>query len=292
MTPRIIKRALTLGVLGVFALIGIFGTVYIVPEGHVAVVKYTGKADRMESPGLQLKLPILEDTEVFEVRERKNVEEMTAATANQLPAVTTVSTNWTVNKDAALDLFVQYGGLEQFETRVLDPRLRSATKAAIARFRADEIIRERLKVVAEIQKEVKSVTELLPINISNVQLENVTLPKVYMDSILAKERAREDAEREKHTLVQQKLQAQQKVQTAQAERDANIARGQGNAKRTLLEATAEAKAIKLINAELARSPTYVDLVRAKAWDGVMPQTMLSEGGNVLFGVNNTPASQK
>ena len=45
-----------------------------------------------------------------------------------------MSINWTVEKASAMDLFIKYGGLEQFENRILDPKLRSAAKAALAQF--------------------------------------------------------------------------------------------------------------------------------------------------------------
>ncbi len=280
------------GVLGLFAVITAFNTFYIVPEGHVKVVKHLGKAVHQVGPGFQVKIPYLQTTERIEVRERKNVEKMAAATRNQLPAVATVSINWTVNKEAAIDLYIQYGGLAQFEERVLDPRMRSAAKAAIAHYRADEIIRDRQKVVAEIQAEIVSVTEDLPITITMTQLENITLPDTYMNAILAKEKAREDAAREQHNLNKQKLVAQQEVQSAEANRDANKATADGNAYRTLKEATAEAKAIKLVNAELAKSANYVDLVRAKAWNGVLPSTLLGAGsGNILFSLGKAAGAQ-
>ena len=198
---RKIKRLAGWGIGALVAVILGFGTVYVVPEGHVAVVKFTGKADRQEAPGMRVKIPIIEDVEIFEVRERKNAEQMAAATANQLPATAVVSINWTVNEEAAIDLFIRYGGLPQFEERVLDPRLRSAAKAAISRFAADQIIRDRLTVVAEIQKEIVEATAGLPITISTTQLEDVDLPPAYLDAILAKEKAREDAEREVEVLA-------------------------------------------------------------------------------------------
>lgn len=122
---RKIKRRIGYGVGAFAALLVAFMTFYIVPEGHVAVVKFTGKADHQVDPGFHAKIPFLETTEQFEVRERKNVEKMAAATENQLPATAIVSMNWTVNKTAAMEMFIQYGGIEQFEERVLDPRLRS-----------------------------------------------------------------------------------------------------------------------------------------------------------------------
>lgn len=280
--------------IGVFLLIiGAFMTFYIVPEGHVAVVKFTGKADRVVQPGFHSKWPFLETTETFEIRERKNAEEMAAATANQLPATAIISMNWTVNRDAAMDLFIKYGGLAQFEERVLDPRMRSASKAAISRYRADQIIRERQRVVAEIHHEIALVTETLPIAISNVQLENISLPQQYLDSILAKEKAREDAEREKHTLAQQKLRAQQEVQTAEAERDARKAKADGQAyeKRTLAEAEAysvrvvyegRAEGIQALKAQITDG--YIDYLKAQTWNGQLPQTMMGGDVSALLGL--------
>lgn len=290
MKPSTIKRSVVFGVLALVALIVGLNTVYIVPEGHVAVVKHTGEAVRQEEPGLRFKTPFLEFTEEFEVRERITSRTLAAATGNQLPAQAIVSINWTVNRSAAIDLFKQYGGIEQFESRVLNRRMESAAKAAIAHFRADQIIRDRQTVVADIFKEIQSVTEGLPINITTAQLEDITLPDTYMKSILAKEQAREDAEREKHTLVQQKLQAEREVQSAEAEKRSQMERADGNAYRTLTEARAEAEAIELVNEQLAKSPVYVDLVKAKAWNGVLPTTVLGGDADVLFGMRGGATS--
>ncbi len=305
---RIVKWSV-LGTVAFVGLLTVWSGLYTVPEGHITVVKKFSEAVRQENPGLQFKIPFIETTETFEVRERKNVEEMSVATANQLPATAVVSINWTVNKEAALNLYVRYGGLAQFESRVLDPRLRSAAKAAISRFQADQLIRERLKVVAEIQKEIRVAMEGLPITVNTTQLEDITLPETYMQSILAKEKAREDAEREKHTLVQQKLVAQQLVQSAEAERDAVKARADGAAYQITVEATAlaektrlqaaaesfrvlteytgRAEGVLLLDATL--TPLYNDYIRAQKWNGVLPRMMLGSDANILL---NVPSSGK
>ena len=137
-------------------------------------------------------------------------------------------------------------------------------------------------MVSEITKELLQITSSLPITLTQTQLENIVLPDSYMQAVLAKEQAREGAEREKHNLARQKLEAQQKVNTAESERDARIAEADGIAYKIEKEAEAEARAIKLINEQLAESPHYVDLVRAKAWNGVLPQTLLGDSGNVLY----------
>lgn len=313
---RIVKWS----VLGTVAFVGLltaWSGLYTVPEGHITVVKKFSEAVRQENPGLQFKIPFIETTETFEVRERKNVEEMSVATANQLPATAVVSINWTVNKEAALNLYVRYGGLAQFEDRVLDPRMRSAAKAAISRFRADQLIRERQLVVAEIQKEILTVMAGLPITVNTTQLEDIELPEIYMQSILAKEKAREDAEREKHNLTKQKLEAQQLVQSAEAERDAVRAHADGqaykieitaladakqvriaaaaNAERITVEADAEAyrinieytgrsTGVKRLAAEL--TPEYVQYLLAQQWDGVRSRTVLGASPEILMQIGD------
>ena len=108
-----VKKIIGGGVLA-FAALTLFLAAYTVPEGHVVIVKKFNKAVRMEDPGLRFKLPFVETATEMEVRVRKNVEKMAAATADQLPATASVSLNWTVNKTAAMDLYIKYGGLGQF----------------------------------------------------------------------------------------------------------------------------------------------------------------------------------
>ena len=44
--------------------------------------------------------------------------------------------------------------------------------------------------------------------------------------------------------------------------------------RVTTEARAEAEAIRLVNEQLERSPRYIELARAKRWNGVLPTTMV------------------
>ena len=97
-----------------------------------------------------------------------------------------------------------------------------------------------------------------------------------------KERAREDAEREKHTLEQQRLVALQAVNSVEANATAKRLEADAEAYRVLTEATAEADAIRLVTEQLGKSPEYVELVRAKRWDGVLPRTVLGEGVGALL----------
>ena len=264
-------------VAGVIVLVLAFFSVYTVEEGHVGIVKRFSKAVAQVDPGVHVKVPFVDTVESIEVRQRKNTETLAAATENQLPVTADVSINWTVHRPSAMNLFIQYGGLEQFESRILDPKLRSAAKAAISKFAADQLIRNRQTAVNAIMEGMSAALEEFPVTVNSPQIENLALPPTYLEAVQEKERARENAEREKHKLEQQRLVALQAVNSAEANAKAKRLEADAEAYRVVTEATAEAEAIRLVTEQLGRSPQYVDLVRAKRWTGVLPQTVLGDG---------------
>jgi len=278
--------------LGAVFILGM-GSFEVVSEGHVGIKKMFGRADAQLDPGLNFKFPLIQSIEEVEVRQRRNVEELAGATSEQLPIRATVSINWTANKDSALDLYVKFGGIPQFEERILDPKLRSVSKAAIAKFTAEDLIKNRNLAVNEIQAMMVEALSDFPIVIDSPQIENIDLPPRYLEAVEAKMTAYEAAKRAEFELTKQKTEAQKAVNTAEAERDAEKARADGLAYKRLKEAEAEAKAIEAIGkaeaeairqmAEAIRNnPHVADYMRAKSWDGKMPTTMMSGGENVMW----------
>lgn len=288
------------GVVGVVALVilyTIISGIYTIEEGHVGIVKRWGKAVNAVDPGLNFKMPYMETVEELEIRQRKNEEELSASTSETMPITAKVSINWSVIKEQALEMYVGYGGLSQFETRILDPRLRSATKEAIAKHPADMIIQQREVIIGDIQTSLGKTMEGFPVELGSVQLEDLELPANYLQAIEEKQREKELAKAEEHRLTKQQHTAQQAVNTANAERDAQKARADGMAYEinTLAEAdataiklrgTAEAEAIQKKADAIANNQTLVEYTRALNWDGKMPTTMMGEGTNVLWGMGN------
>lgn len=286
-----------MGILGIVALCAVYSSFYTVPEGHVGIVKRFGEAMGQESPGLQFKVPFIDDVEEIEVRTRKNEESMASATAEQMPVQVKVSVNWTVEKSAALDLFKQYGGLGQFESRILDPRFRSATKDALPKYTAEQMVQNRGQVIALIEENLKTEMVGFPVTVDNIQIENLALPPKYLQSIEAKQTAKNLAAAENHKLAQQALQAQQAVNTANAKRDSTKALADGQAYATLEQAKAEAESIALkgkaeataIKAKaqvLKNNPLIVQLTHEQQWDGKLPEMVMGDAGNILLGLKD------
>ena len=160
----------------------------------------------------------------------------------------------------------------------------------MSRFPANKLIQERQTVVAEIMETMTAELADFPITVNSPQLENIELPQRYVEAVEAKETAREDAEREKHVLEQQRLQALRAVNSAEADAAARKlaadaeayqvrVRAEAEAFKVSTEAKAEAEAIEMITTQLVKSPDYIRLVTAKGWNGELPATML--GSNTM-----------
>lgn len=291
-TTQITKHFIKISAAVVTALI-LWQVPYTIDEGHVGIVKRFGEATTQVNPGLHTKIPFADTVEELEIRTRKNSENLKASTFEQMPVQAEVSVNWTVIRAEAFELYKGYGGLDQFENRILDPRLRSATKDALARFKAEQIIQNRGQVIQRIEETLLAAMSEFPVKLDSVQIENLVLPQKYLQSIETKQTEKNLAAAEKHRLERQKLEAQREVNTAEAKRDAEKARADGSAYAIEIEAKAEAEAILvkgLAEAEammkkaaaIKSNKTLVEYVKAQQWDGKLPTTVMGSGQDILW----------
>lgn len=282
------------GVIGVvLSVIAVSMVFYTIDEGHVGIVKRFGEATAQVNPGLHFKLPFADTVQELEIRTRKNAEALKASTFEQMPVQAEVSVNWTVVRSEAFELYKNYGGLNQFENRILDPRLRSAAKDALARFKAEQIVQNRSQVIQKIEETLLDTMQEFPVKLDSVQIENLVLPHKYLQSIETKQTEKNLAAAEMHRLERQKLEAQREVNTAEAKRDAERARADGSAYAITTEAKAEAEAIRmkgLAEADAIKKKSeaiktnqvLVEYMRAQQWDGKLPTTVMGGDQAVLW----------
>ncbi|WP_286270624.1 SPFH domain-containing protein [Thalassotalea hakodatensis] len=291
-SPQVTKHLIKVAI-AIVVILGAWMTFYTIDEGHVGIVKRFGEATTQVNPGLHTKVPLADTIEELEIRTRKNAESLKASTYEQMPVTAEVSVNWTVIRSEAFELYKNYGGLDQFENRILDPRLRSATKDALARFKAEQIVQNRGQVIQKIEETLLSEMTEFPVKLDSVQIENLVLPPKYLQSIETKQTEKNLAAAEEHRLERQKLEAQREVNTAEAKRDAEKARADGSAYAITTEAKAEAEAIKLkglAEAEAIKkkaeaiktSKVLVEYVKAQQWDGKLPTTVMGSDQGILW----------
>ncbi len=270
------KLNIPLKTIGSIVIVGIIlaSSVYTVNEGHIGIVKRFSEAKEQVNPGLHFKVPFIDSVEEIEVRTRKNEERMASSTKEQMPVTISVSVNWTVDKTAALELFRQYGGLSQFESRILDPRFRSATKDVIPRFDAEKLIQDRATAIQAIEANLIEEMKEFPVTVDNIQIENIQLPAKYLTSIETKQTEKNLAAAEEHKLARQNLEAQRDVNTAKAKADGIRAVAIAEAEAIRIKGLAEAEAITAKAKALGNNPLIVKLTEAQNWDGKLPATML------------------
>ena len=283
----------SIGIAAVAVLSAGFMSTYTVDEGYVGIVKRWGKAVNQVDPGLHFKVPVMDVVVNIDTRTRKNVETMAVSTSEQMPAEAILSVNWTANKASILDLYKKYGSLEQFENKILDPKFRSSAKGGIAKFTAEQNINNRSIVTMKVRSNLQEVISKYPITINGLQYENIKLPANYVKSISLKQTAKNERDAEKFKLEKQGLVAQQRVNIANAERDAAKATADGeaykiateakaNADRITMIGEAEAKAIKLKTTALKGNKVLVEYTRALRWNGNYPHTMMGSTPNLLM----------
>ena len=289
-----IKKIIGFGALGVVAFIGLGilgGSWYTIEQGERGVVKRFGEVTSTATPGLNFKVPFIDNIEKIEVRTRKAVvENEPTSTVDQLPSQADISVNWTVDSGAVAQLYTQYGSIDTFEQRVLYPRIRSAVKVAVAKYTAEEVNRNRNLIVGAMTETLRNGLETQPLTIDSVQLEDITFPRKYVEAIEAKQTELQRAKEEEHRLARQKLQAQQAVNTAEAEAEAKRVAADAEAYRVEVQAKADAERIRLAgeaNASavkaradaLKANPILVELTKAENWNGQLPVTNFGDSGS-------------
>lgn len=271
--------------IGLFIAILLFSSVYTVEEGHQGIVKRFSEAKSQVGPGLHFKVPFIDSVEEMEIRTRKNVEELAGATAEQMPITAVVSVNWTVDKTEALNLFKLYGGLTQFENRILDPRLRSASKVALSKYTAEQLVKERNVAIGDIQTRLTAAMEGFAVSLDSIQIENIGLPAAYLKSIETKQTAKNLADAEKFNLEKQALEAQRDVNVQKATAEGIKAVSIEKAAAIEREGKAEAAAIQAKAKALRDNPLIVQLTHEQQWDGRLPTMMLSNQPALLMSMD-------
>lgn len=273
-------------VISLSAILGLYSSIYTVNEGHIGIVKRFSEAKEQVNPGLHFKLPFVDSVEEIEVRTRKNEEKMASSTKEQMPVTVSVSVNWTVDKTAALELFRQYGGLNQFENRILDPRFRSATKDVIPQFDAEKLIQDRATAIQAIEANLIEEMKDFPVTVDNIQIENIKLPSKYLTSIETKQTEKNLAAAEEHKLARQNLEAQRDVNTAKAKADGIKLVAIAEAEAIKIKGLAEAEAITAKAKALGNNPLIVKLTEAQNWDGKLPTTILGGDNMPILDMRN------
>jgi regulator of protease activity HflC (stomatin/prohibitin superfamily) len=266
--------------------------VYRIDAGHVGIVKRFGNVIDVVDPGLHYKLPYADTVEEMEVRERAFSIDLDAASQDPLELPIKVTVNWLVKRAQVKDLYVQFGSLDQFEKRIILPRLNDAVKGVTSRYVVNDLLRKRVEYR---DLSMKVFEERMPedVQITGFSIVNIGFPPEYTKAIRDKQVAREQAETEKFVLDRQRLTSTQVTQSAEAQRDADKARADGRAYEIKVQGEAQAEAIRVMGVALAQNPLVVEYKKVERWGGAFPTTFMGgdAGATTLWSLPGQSAGQ-
>jgi len=274
---KMMRTGFTIGGAVVAGLIGLTvlgGSWYTVDQGERGVILRNGAITGTADPGLGFKLPIVDTVVDIDIRTRANLyENVMAYSRDQQTAGLNVSVNYRVPADQVLNVYENYGSVENLRSRVLDRKVFDQTKNVFGQFNAVTAIQERARLVADVQMAIQNAVQG-PIIIESVQIENIDFSDAYENSIEQRMLAEVEVQKIQQNAEREKVQAEIKVIQAQADADARVAQATAEAKAITLTGNAEAEAINARGRALRDNPSLIELVSAERWNGVLPTTMV------------------
>ena len=268
-------------VAGLVGLTVLGGSWYTVDQGERGVILRNGAITGTAEPGLGFKMPIVDTVVDIDIRTRANLyENVMAYSRDQQTAGLNVSVNYRVPSDQVLNVYENYGTVENLRSRILDRKVYDETKNVFGQFNAVTAIQERARLVAEVQMAIQNAVQG-PIIIESVQIENIDFSDAYENSIEQRMLAEVEVQKVRQNAEREKVQAEIAVIKAQAEADARVAQAKAQAEATRLAGDAEADAINAKGRALRDNPALIELVQAERWNGVLPTTMVP-GATVPF----------
>lgn len=249
-TPKLVLSFL--GVL-IVAFIIIDGLVSV-PAGHVAVIYDRGRGvlENEMPEGLHLKIPFWQVATIMDTRLQAYT--MSVATyEGQLVGDDSIEALTKDGQKVDVDLTIQYriqaqnasdivkniGSITDLNEKVIRPEVRSVVREVITGYESKQLfsLESRQKSSLEMQNLLKEQYKENNVILDSLLLRNVRFSQVYLNAI------------------EEKQVAEQKIQKAEFEKQ----EAEKRAERTIIEATAEAEAIRLRGEALSQNPEVIQL---------------------------------
>jgi regulator of protease activity HflC (stomatin/prohibitin superfamily) len=249
---RTTKRIIVWGIVILIVLPILLGTFTVISAGARGIILRLGAVNRVLDPGIHFKVPLMESVVKLTVQTQKEQVETDAASQDLQTVKATVAVNYNVDPQKVADLWRTLG--EDYKSRVIDPAIQEAVKAATAKYTAEQLITERPQVKEDIRLSLATILDPKDIIVSDVSITNFDFSPSFNQAIEAKVTAEQQALQAKNKLDQVKYEAEQIVTKAKAD--------------------AEAIQIQAEAIQQQGGANYVQLQAVMKWDGHLPTQMI------------------
>ncbi|MDB5000938.1 MAG: protease [Mucilaginibacter sp.] len=291
--------SLLLFVLGFFVLIVIFSSFVTVKQGTIAVITVFGKYRRILTPGLNFKIPLIENIYSKISIQNRSVElEFQAVTFDQANVYFKAMLLYSVldqSEEAIKNVafkFVDERNLMQALIRTVEGSIR----AFVATKRQSEVLILRRDIVEHVKEQLDTILEGWGYHLQDLQLNDITFDDVIMKSmsqVVASNNLKAAAENEGQALLITKTKAAEadgnaiKI-SAEAERQAAQLRGQGIA----LFREEVAKGMTMAAKEMQGAKMDTSVILFTMWTESIKHFAENSKGNVIFLDGSTEGMQR
>lgn len=248
-----VKHALWWGGAALLVLFLIIGTIVIIPAGNRGVMLTFGKATATVNEGLNFKMPLVQSVAIMSVQTQKYEADASAASKDLQDVTTKVALNFHLTEDNVLAVYRDLG--VEFASRIIQPAVQESVKASTAQFTAEELITKRPLVKEKIDAMLTERLGKYGIIVDTISITEFQFSTQFTQSIEAKVVAQQNALKAENDLQRIKVEAEQKIASAQA----------------------EAESLRLVNEQLKNSPLALQLRIVEKWTGILPQYYVADG---------------
>lgn len=242
------KRSTLLLPLAVVALFLASSAVFIVDEREKALVMQFGQVKAVRpDPGLYFKIPFVQEVVKYEDRILSlDTQPLEVTPLDDRRLVVDAFARWRITDVVRFRQAVGTGG-ESFAENRLERILNAATREVLGSVTSNSVLSaDRVELMNRIKDSAKKEAESLGVEVIDVRIKRADLPKQNLDATFARMRA--EREREAADEIARGNEAAQKVRaqadrtvvelTSEAQKQADIIRGEADARRNAIFADA------------------------------------------------------
>jgi regulator of protease activity HflC (stomatin/prohibitin superfamily) len=213
------KAKIAIGIVIIIILILILNPFVMVGPGERGVVLNFGAVQPVVfGEGLHFRIPLVQTVIKMDVRVHKSQTDAESVSKDLQDTHSTIAVNYHILPDHANWVYQNIGG--DYKNRIIDPAVQEVVKAITARYTAVELITQRERVRTEIKDLLKQRLQPSNITVDDFAIVNFKFSQVFTQAIESKQTAEQLALKAQRDLERIKIEAEQKVATAQAEAEA------------------------------------------------------------------------
>ena len=284
------KTILIIALVVIVALMAVIGqaSFMTVQSGSKGVLMQWGSVVGILDSGIHLIVPLRDSVVIMNTQTQlSEVLDQSCGTLDTQEVWVNIAVNYRLNELSVDEIYTNLR--QNYETRIIIPNIKESIRGTTSDFTAEELLQKRELVKSRFMQILLERLAPFNIDIIDVSITNYRFNQDFLDITNAKVISLQEALKAQNDLLRIGFEAQQQIIQAEAQANATIATATATAAANIIEAEANARAIQVVQEQLAKNPEYLQYLSIMNWDGKLPYFF---GGEIIpFLQINTNSTQ-